>query len=270
MFSSPLEIQAGGRHYLSNHYWDGGKAEFQTYNAKIEKYGYTRDAEIKIILVKEPFDLFKRVKSLTVPEPIKALKMNYIKSFPVGVYEYNQMASIFFERSSGRILKYSMSSQDGCGSSYMQYINNGKEHNFIFHSYFDDEGEIKRTITESDPIYFYDALPLILRFRIKEKSPYRVKIFPGFISNKFTEPIPYEVKVTKTFLEKVTFNNIIYQSVYSVVVNGGGKRDTLYFDYIYPHRLIKWKMNNKDELNLDKSSFIYYWEKIKPGDDITD
>ena len=121
----------------------------------------------------ESFDLFKRVKSLTVSEPIKVLKMNYITSIPVGVYEYNQMASIFFERSSGRILKYSMSSQDGCGNSYMLYTHTGEDHNFIFHSYFDDEGEIKRTITESDPIYFYDALPLILRFRIKDKSPYR-------------------------------------------------------------------------------------------------
>jgi hypothetical protein len=54
------------------------------------------------------------------------------------------------------------------------------------------------------------------------------------------------------------------------VVNGGNKIDTFYFDYGYPHRLIKWKKNNKDELNLDKSSFTYYWEKIKPGDDITD
>ena len=202
MFSAPFEIQAGGRHFLSNSYWDSGKAEFQTYNVNIEKYGYTRDAEIKIILVKESFDLLRRVKSLTVPKPIKVLKMNYITSIPVGVYEYNQMASIFFERSSGRILKYSMSSQDGCGNSYMLYTRMGEDHNFIFHSYFDDEGEIKRTITESDPICFYDALPLILRFRIKDKSPYMLNIFPGFISNKFTEPVPYEVKVSKTLLNK--------------------------------------------------------------------
>ncbi len=152
----------------------------------------------------------------------------------------------------------------------MQYINNGKDIILFFIHTLMMKGEIKRTITESDPIYFYDALPLILRFRIKDKSPYRVKIFPGFISNKFTEPIPYEVKVTKTFLEKVTFNNIIYQSVYSSCGEWRRQKDMLYFDYVYPHRLIKWKMNNKDELNLDKSSFIYYWEKIKPGDDITD
>jgi hypothetical protein len=205
-----------------------------------------------------------------VSEPIDVIKMNYIQSVPVGVYEYNQMASIFFERSSGRILKYSMSSQDGCGHSYMQYTHIGEKHHFIFYSYFDDEGEIKRTITESDPVYFYDALPLILRFRINDMSPYRVKIFPGVIRNKFTEPIPYEVRVKKTVLNNVTFNNVFYESVYSVVVNGDGKRDTLYFNYVYPHRLIKWKKNNNDELNLDKSSFTYYWEKIRPGDNLKD
>ena len=270
MFSFPLEIQAVEQHFLSNSFWDIGKAEFQTYNAKIEKYGHIRDAKVKIILVKEPFDIFRGVKSITVPEPTEAIKMNYIQFVPVGVYEYNQMASIFFERSSGRILKYSMSSQDGCGSSYMQYINNGKEHNFIFYSYFDDEGKIERTITEPNPIYFYDALPLILRFRIKEKGPYRINIFPGFIKNRFTEPTAYEVKVTRTYLDNVTVNNIVYQSVYSVVVSGGGKMDIFYFDSIYPHRLIKWKKNNKDQLNLDKASFTYYWKKIKPGDDISD
>ena len=180
------------------------------------------------------------------------------------------MATIFFERSSGLILKYSMSSQDGCGNSYMQYTRTGDEHSFIFYSYFDDEGEMKRTITESDPIYFYDALPLILRFRIKDKSLYRIKIFPGFIGNKFTEPIPYEVEVSKTILDKVTFNNLFYESVYKVMVKGGGKGDTFYFDTVYPHHLIKWKKNNTDEINLDKSSFTYYWKKTKPGDDLTD
>jgi len=269
-FSFPLEIQAVGQHFLSNSFWDSGKAEFQTYNAKIEKYGHNREAEVKIILVKEPFDIFRWVKSITVPESTEVIKMNYIQFVPVGVYEYNQMASIFFERSSGRILKYSMSSQDGCGNSYMLYKQMGEDHNFIFYSYFDDEGKIERTITESDPVYFYDALPLTLRFRINDMSPYRVKIFPGLISNRFTEPIPYEVKVTKAHLDNVTFNNIVYQSVYSVVVSGGGKMDIFYFDTVYPHRLIKWKMNNNDELNLDKASFTYYWEKIKPGDTLTD
>jgi len=270
IFLSPLEIQAGGRYFLSNSYWDSGKAEFQTYHAKIGKYGYTRDAVAKIILVKEPFDKFKRVKSLTVPESIEVMKMNYIQAVPAGVYEYNQMASIFFERSSGRILKYSMSSQDGCGHSYMQYMLAGEEHNFIFYSYFDDEGEIKRTITESGPVYFYDALPFVLRFRIKGKSPYMIKIFPGFIRNKFTEPIPYEVKVSKTHLDNISVNNDFYKSVYEVVVNGGRKIDIFYFDTVFPYRLIKWKKNNTDELKLDKSSFTYYWEKIKPGDDLID
>lgn len=266
----PLEIRAGGRSFLSNSYWDSGKAEFQTYYANLEKYGYPRDAEVKIILVKEPFDKLKRVKSLTVPEVTEVIKMNYIQSVPAGVYEYNQMASIFFERFSGRILKFCMSSQDGCGNSYMQYTRSGDEHNFIFYSYFDDEGEIKRAIKESGPVCFYDALPLILRFRIKEKSQYVMKIFPGFISSKFTEPIPYEVKVSKTLLDNVTVNSYFYKSVYEVMVSGGGKIDAFYFDTVYPHRLIKWKKNNNDEINLDKSSFTYYWEKTKPGDELTD
>jgi len=152
----------------------------------------------------------------------------------------------------------------------MQYTHTGEEHNFIFHSYFDDEGEVKRTITDSDPICFYDALPLILRFRIKEKSPYKIKIFPGLIRNKFTEPIPYEVNVSTTLLNKETINNVFYESAYSVVVNNGNQIDRFYFNEVYPHRLIKWEKNNTDELNLDKSSFTYYWEKIKPGDDLID
>ena len=66
MVTGPAGGQEGERERRRKEDRDSGKAEFQTYNAKIEKYGYFRAAEVSIIIVKEPFDPLKRVKSLTV------------------------------------------------------------------------------------------------------------------------------------------------------------------------------------------------------------
>lgn len=266
IFSCPVRMYAGELHFLSKPYWNSGKAEFQTYKAKIKKYGYLRNAQVKIIIVKEPFDLNKRVKSLTAAKVLDVIKMNYIQTVSTGVYDYNQMVSIFFDRSSGRTIKFTMSSQDGCGNSYMQYDFVKDNHNFIFNSYFDDEGQIYRTMKGSNPIFFYDALPISLRFRLKENKPYRIKIFPGFVSNKFIEPKPYDVNVSQTLLYSVEFNNILYKKVYSVTVASLDKKDVFYFNSSFPYSLIKWEMNTGDELNLDKTASFNYWEYLKPGD----
>ena len=34
----PIFAQAGDKHYLSDPYWNSGKAEFQVYQGKIKKY----------------------------------------------------------------------------------------------------------------------------------------------------------------------------------------------------------------------------------------
>lgn len=52
-----------GKAFLENDYWDSGKAEFQVYTASVKKYGMDRNATVKFIMVKEPFDPIGLVKT---------------------------------------------------------------------------------------------------------------------------------------------------------------------------------------------------------------
>ena len=164
-----------GEAFLGNAYRDSGKAEFQVYEASTKKYGLDRDATVKMIMVKEPFDPVDLVKTRNEDEAVDVLKVNFIRQVPVGVYDYLQMASLFFERSTGRVLKYTMSSQDGCGNTFMEYRRREGKHLFHYHSYFDDEGD-SETVLEEGEFTFYDALPVVLRFRLTEAGEYRLNI----------------------------------------------------------------------------------------------
>jgi len=178
----PATIFGSPNDYLGHSHWDSGKAEFQVYQGKVSKYGIERSALVKIIVVKEPFHREKQVKTLSADHADDVLKMNYIQVIPAGIYDYYQTASFFFHRKTGKLLKYTMSSQDGCGSTFMVYRYRGQKNFFQFHSYFDDQGDINAEI-EGAPIYFYDALPLILRFWINKSIPYNIRLVGPLLAN---------------------------------------------------------------------------------------
>ena len=52
-----------GEAFFENAYWASGKAEFQVYEASVKKYDVNRNATVKLIMVKEPFDPIRLVKT---------------------------------------------------------------------------------------------------------------------------------------------------------------------------------------------------------------
>ena len=252
---------AGDKNYLSDPYWDSGKAEFQVYQGKIKQYNIPRNAQVKLIIVKEPFHREKFVKTLNPEMAIDVVKMNYIRHVPAGIYDYYQMASIFFNRNTGRIIKYTMNSQDGCGNTFMKYIYKNNRHHFSYHSYFDDQGDQLKIFDED--FLFYDALPMVLRFRLSEKGSYKTMMMPSLISNRIQPLTLSEAVITTRRIDKLTEGKT-YRKLYVVEVNFEKGKDIFYFENKFPHRMIKWEKKNKDSLVLKKSDFLYYWNYTGP------
>ena len=253
--------------FLTSPYWNSGNAEFQVYKALLTRYGIRRDGTAKIIIVKELFDPDKLVKTHKPAPAIEVIKMNYIQTVPTGVYDYFQMASFFFERATGNIIKYTMSSQDGCGTTFMQYVYRKNSGHFIFHSYFDDEGDVTVELKTAEPPVFYDALPLVLRFRLQEKTPYTLKIVQPLIANKVTKPALREVRITSRLISAAGMGEVTSEQVYETTVEAGDTCDVFYFEATFPNRLVKWLKSNHDELLLQSSHFFPYWQFNKPGDE---
>src|SRR5882724_9156228 len=98
-----------GTELLRDGIWDDGKAEYDVYLADEMRYGIARRTEIVHIVVKEPFNTKLRVKA-EAPPWREVLKMNQVVDVPTGVYAYHQMHSSFWDRETGDLLKFSMSS----------------------------------------------------------------------------------------------------------------------------------------------------------------
>jgi hypothetical protein len=251
--------------FFDSAYWDSGKAEFQVYDASLSKYGTDRPATVKLILVKEPFDVERLVKTLSAEGAVDVVKMNWIQHIPTGIYDYCQTASIFFERATGRILKYTMSSQDGCGNTFMEYRRREERHLFRYHSYFDDQGD-SVAVLEDGEFTFYDALPVVLRFRLTEAADYRLKIMDPLLSNQAVPLTIREGLVRNRPEANREVGGKTYRRVVLCEVLRGEKRDLFVFEADYPHRLLEWTQADGGSMRLDQSHFLYYWLHTKPED----
>jgi hypothetical protein len=177
------------------------------------------------------------------------------------------MASFFFERSTGKIIKYTMSSQDGCGTTFMEYVYRNNNGHFIFHSYFDDEGDMQAELNAPEPPVFHDALPLVLRFRLQEKMSYTLQIVQPLIANKFTRPAITAARITNRLISPYRIGARQFDSIYEITAETNDARDIFYFEPVFPYRLVKWEKANNDELLLQSARFFPYWQFNKPGDE---
>jgi len=126
-------------------YWYAGVAEICSYDVVQERYGEIRQAEQVNIFVTEDLSVSKQVKldnpENAGPDRVPVLKLNSIRRFHTGIYDYSIMQSVFTPIGGQPSLKVNTSVQDWCGQVYLQqnlkdgaYVQRG-------YSYFESEGD---------------------------------------------------------------------------------------------------------------------------------
>jgi hypothetical protein len=240
--------------------WDDGNAEYSVYRAEEVREGLPRKTETVHIVVKEPFNRKLRVKSDS-PPGAEVIKMNQVVNVPTGVYAFHQMHSSFWDRATGALLKFSLTSNDSCGNSFkMGWIENGFLE-LTYHTYWDGEGDgsLKNRLPET--ALFYDELPWRLRC-LKDRTTsreIRVELFPSVVGSKLGKP---EFAPATLRIEPGPA-----RGEYRVEVRHAGGTDVLSFDSRSPWILKKWTRSDGSSLNLKKTQRIQYWKKSRPGDE---
>lgn len=124
-------------------YWYQGEAEIARFELEQARYGEMRKGDVVMVFVTEPFLTETQVKrEKTTNEPsTSVLKLNFVRDFTTGIYDYNMMTSTFLpvdREQYPHALKVTTSSQEWCGHSYVQL--NYREGNYQLqeHSYFQD------------------------------------------------------------------------------------------------------------------------------------
>ena len=192
-----------------NDYWYAGDAEINSYALTQTRYGEQRTGDATLIFVTEPFSGKKQVK-LDDPDQaddkVSVLKLNAVRKFPTGIYDYSMMTSVFTPVSLDQhphTLKATCTSQEWCGQSFTQLNHEGGKYRVRQYSYFESEGDEDRKVED---VLLEDELFTRLRIDPKSIPTGTVELIPNLFHGRFSHD-PIRPKQARIKLQQGTDTN---------------------------------------------------------------
>jgi hypothetical protein len=257
-------------------HWGDGKAEMGGYRLNQPRYGATRTGSAVLIFVTEDFSDSIRVKAdpgkHPAPDVYPVMKLNVVRHFQTGIYDYNVLTSIFARVAPGwPLAKISFSSQEWCGHVYHQILPRGGRVGGLFHSYFDGEADGKDDLPLPEGGVFEDTLPILLRGWNGEYLKAGESRTVPFLSSLFQSRLAHKPlawgKATISRAAAATDLRVpagAFKVVTWTVAQEGGARVTYAFEAAPPHRLIRWSSDAGEDAVLLGSSRLSYWKLNGP------
>ena len=222
-------------------YWNQGKAELTRYSLKQARYGEIHNGESVLIFVTEPFLTDKQVKyeDGDKSKAIQVLKLNLTRKFYTGIYPYSLMTSIFtptdFQKY--RTLKVTTSSQEWCGSMFLQMNFRNNAYESQIHSYFQAEADQNLTVKTA---------------WLEDEMWTRIRLAPGTLPTGAIELVPGSQYI------RLWHQDLKAQPATAALKETGNLR-TYSIDYKNIKRSIK--------ITFDKNFpyTITAWEETQPG-----
>lgn len=167
-----------------NKYWYSGVAELSSYQLKQARYGEIHEGKAVMIFVTEDFWQNKQVKNEggepeSKDNSISILKLNFLKKFTTGLYDYSLMNSVFQPVDLNEFpnaLKISGSVQDWCGHVYYQFNLKKNQYHVESRSYFEKEGDVDLTIPVT---YLEDQIWNLIRLNPAKLPVGNINIIPS-------------------------------------------------------------------------------------------
>ncbi|MDH3197175.1 MAG: hypothetical protein OEO21_02950 [Candidatus Krumholzibacteria bacterium] len=251
-------------------HWHDGKAELSGYALEVSRYGQTRKGTAVMIYVTEPFSDAKRVKvddhTRNPADVVDVLKLNLVRDFQTGIYDYNTLVSVFSRTSDLAPLKVSFSSAEWCGHVYSEMRFDRRRVSGTYHSYFEGEsGQIaldapKGGVSE-------DNLFILVRgLRGEFLAPgasRTVPYLPGVFYSRLSHQPPRWTQATITRAAEAqtvavpagTFATMLYD-----VRGGDGRTGQFWVEEAWPHRIVKWSLPPDLSGELLGTKRLAYWK----------
>ncbi len=257
--------------------WHDGKAELDGYHMVVSRYGQDRKATGVMVFVTEPFSESKRVKvddpTANPSDTFDALKLNLVRDFQTGIYDYNTMVSVWVRTATMEPVKVSFSSQEWCGNVYSEMIFRGKQIRGTYSSYFENEsgpidlGWPKGGVTEDE---LFIALRGLRSDFLAPGERRTLPFLPGtfytrlsHLPMEWTQATIVRAKETQSVTVPAgTFTCMLYD-----VHSGDGRAGQFYIESDYPHRIVKWSLPPDVSGELAGSARLQYWKLHNEGDE---
>lgn len=261
--------------------WGDGQAEISSYDLVKTHYGAPRTGTAVTIFVTETFSNSMRVKADPGKHPkqdeFPVIKLNLVKDFRTGVYDYNDQTSSFLAlagvngRPAGSLTKISYSSQEWCGNIYHQLLFDPRSIRFSRFSYFDGEGDQSGTLPYPDRGVAEDALWFWARGMAEPKLAPGGTVRAPLLGSLQRVRDRHQALAWSpaTFTRSATSSNVTVPAgnfeVETFTVEGGGVKRTFLVERAAPYRIVQWESSDGEKGQLLASTRMKYWELNGPG-----
>lgn len=255
-------------------HWGDGQAEIAVYDLVQPRYGEERDGTAVLIFVTETFADGPRVKSDGGHrDEYPVLKLNEVRDFRTGLYDYNVMTSSFLRVDSGSPwgvpVKTSFSSQEWCGHVYEQLLPREAGIERTSHSYFDGEADRSDVLALPPRAVFADALPILVRGLVGQPGEsIEVDLLDRHIDARFGHHDavfhPATIRWGSPHATELTIGTV---EVVDVAVDRETGIDiTFTVEAAPPHRLFAWEASDGERATLRTVTRTPYWRQHSEAD----
>jgi len=267
-------------------YWHDGKAELDGYRLTIDRYGHPRHGRAVAIYVTEPFSRSKHVKlddpSKSPADALDVLKLNLVRDFQTGIYDYHTILSLFVNSADFKPVKVAFSSSEWCGQVYEELVASGSKLSQRVSSYFEGESSVRDLANPAGGVQEDDLFILLrgLRGRYLEPGGKRTV---AFLASPFYRRLAHRPAIwTTAVIERlaaaapITVPAGSFSADVFVVRPSDGREGRFYIERPYPHRIVRWvwkpapaagPLGVTDEAELTGSTRLQYWRTHDPGDE---
>ncbi len=258
-------------------HWHDGKAELDGYRLVVSRYGEDRQGTAVMVFVTEPFSESMRVKvdnpAANPRDTFDALKLNLVREFQTGIYNYNTMVSVFVRSANLEPAKVTFSSAEWCGHVYSEMVFRSKQISGSYASYFEGESGPISLARPSGGVT-EDELFIALRGLRKDflaagetrTVPYLPGVFHSRLSHRPLEwtraTISRAAKGVSVTVPAGTFVAVRYD-----VKIEDGRAGTFFIEGEYPHRIVKWSLPPDVSGELTGSARLEYWKLNAEGNE---
>lgn len=260
--AQPLFTTSTGNSNFSG-YWYKGEAELNTYDIQQNRYGEMRDGEAVMVFVTEDFSASKQVK-LDNPESVgkdkvPILKLNHIRRFITGIYDYSMMQSVFTPvdlKGHDKTLKTTTTSQDWCGHTFTQVNLEGGKYKVSGFSYFETEGD---EISKMDAALLEDELWARLRISPKSIPTGTLEVIPSTFFSRLlhTQIEPKQARIR--FEDEGNISHLILEYLHVE------RSLRIGFEPIFPHKILEWEEKTGGQImssgKLKETMKSPYWRQ---------
>lgn len=258
-------------------HWYDGKAEMNGYQLTISRYGQTRQSTCVMIYVTEPFHKTKLVKvddqSRNPKENENVLKLNLVRDFQTGIYDYNTMTSVFSWVTDFSPAKISFSSAEWCGHVYAELRFGEKEISGSYFSYFENESGELKVDRKRDGVAEDNLFILLRGLKGEYLGPgerRKVSLLPSLfftrLSHKDLAWVSAEIS-RRDEGEAITVAAGRFETIVYEVEVSDGRKGVFHIESEYPHRIIRWEMLPDVRGELAGSERLEYWRLNSEGDE---